>query len=131
MGRLRMENFPHRLHAQRDAHVQDHRRHRRGIDVLQPPVAEGMLLVRRLCGIVKSHHQKHHGPHIGDVIEPVAHDREETALPAGKNLHRPQDQIHQKPNQSHPHRLPRAGLKHLRHRNHTYTPFKKLLITNY
>ena len=103
-----MQNLLHRLHAQGDAHIENHRCHDRGIDVFQPSMAEGMLLIRRLRGVIKSHHQKHHRAHVGDVIEAIAHDREESALPAGEKLHRPEDEIHQKTDETHPHSLPRT-----------------------
>ena len=95
-----MNNLLYRFHQKGDSYIKNHRCHNSGIDILQPAMSKGMFFIRRLGGIVKGHHEKHHRTHVGNIIESIAHDGKETTLPACQYFENTQHKVHQKAHQS-------------------------------
>ena len=93
LRRDRVQNLPHGGLGQLEAHQQDQHGHHQAGEVLHPPVAEGVLVVRLLLRQAKAQQGDHGGPGVGKVVHGVRHYGDGPGGQARQQLSQKQQQI--------------------------------------
>ena len=111
LHRLGVKDRAHRVTQQLKAHQQNNERDDKPRDVLDPPVAEGMLGVRLLPREAKAQKRHDGRPRVGQVVERIRCDGDRARQRAGEQLEREEQEVDDDTHRAAEHAISAAHLR--------------------